>query len=222
MAEAFLGFYELDAAPSRGLTGDFATRLGDATESSGFIDGSLYVRSDTGSVAIVLQYEGGENWMTEGAPGMLLYSADWRSRSSDGRRYRIAGRIRGDGSASDSSFYIVQRFETVPERQGPLVSAVLSYVERFAQPIHGFIDGTAFASLDGTRVAFIMPWAHEAAINALENGEGSLVAMQAHLRLAERHTYESFQRVSYLRAPASRSAAHSPAPATGAARQSAV
>ena len=222
MAEAFLGFYELDAAPARGLTGDFATRLGDATEAPGFIDGSLYVRSDTSSVAILMQYEGGENWMNEGAPGMLLYSADWRSRSADGRRYRYAGQIAGDGnSASDSSFFIVQRFETRPETQARLVEAMLSYIERFAQPINGFISGDAYASVDGTRVAFVMPWAHEAALSALENGAGSLEAMQVHLRLAERHTYESFQRVSYLKAQTDQEEPGEARPAP-ASRQSSV
>lgn len=216
MSEVFLGFYELDAAPSRGLTGDFATRLGDATEAPGFIDGSLYVRSDAGSVAIVLQYDGGENWMTEGVPGMLLYSADWRSRKVDARRYRNAGHLTGDGTAAgDSSFYIVQRFETRPDAQAPMVAAILSYVERFAQPINGFIGGDAYASIDGTRVAFVMPWAHEAALMALENGAGSLEAMQAHLKLSEQHTYESFQRVSYLRAAQSDAAAQTqPEPAS--------
>ncbi len=95
---------------------------------------------------------------------------------------------------------MVQRFETRPDAQAPLVSALLAYTERFAQPIHGFLRGDAFASVDGSRVVFIMPWAHEAALNALENTVGSLEAMQTHLRLAERHTYESFDRVSYLKA----------------------
>lgn len=203
MAEAFLGFYELDAAPSRGLTGDFATRLGMVTDAPGFIDGSLYVRSDTGAIAISISYDGSENWVREGTPGTLLYAADWRSRSTDGRRYRHVGTVAGDGnSLSDSSFYVIQRFETRPESQSALVDALLAYVERFAQPINGFLSGDAFASVDGMRVAFIMPWAHEAALNALENSDGSLEAMQTHLRLSERHIYESFERVSYLVASA--------------------
>ena len=201
MAESFIGFYDLDAAPSRGLTGELATRLGSVTEAPGFIDGSLYVRSDTGAVAIVLQYDGNENWVNEGTPGMLLYAVDWRSRNADGHRYRHAGEVAGDGDAlSDSSFYVVQRFETRPEAQASLVSALIAYTERFAQPIHGFLRGDAFASVDGSRVVFMMPWAHEAALSALENTEGSLEAMQTHLRLAERHTYESFDRVSFLTA----------------------
>ncbi len=200
MAESFIGFYDLDAAPSRGLTGELATRLGSVTDAPGFIDGSLYVRSDTGSVAISLQYDGGETWATEGIPGMLLYAVDWRSRNADGHRYRHAGAIVGGDALSDSSFYVVQRFDTRPEAQAPLVTALLSYTERFAQPIHGFLRGDAYASIDGNRVVFIMPWAHEAALNALESTDGSLEAMQTHLRLAERHSYESFDRVSYLTA----------------------
>ena len=203
MPEAFIGFYELDAAPSRGLTGDFATRLGTATDAPGFIDGSLYVRSDSGSVAIVMQYDGDENWARAGTPGMLLYSADWRSRGADASRYRHAGAIGVEGGVlSDSSFYVVQRFETRQEAQQPLVTALLSYIERFAAPIHGFLRGDAYASIDGSRVVFVMPWAHEAALNALENVAGSLEAMQTHLRLAERHIYESYERVSYLKASA--------------------
>jgi hypothetical protein len=222
MAESFIGFYELDAAPSRGLTGELATRLGTATDAPGFIDGSLYVRSDTGSVAIVIQYDGGEQWVREGTPGTLLYAVDWRSRSADGHRYRHAGAVAGDGSSSsDSSFYVVQRFDTRPEAQAPLVTALLSYTERFAQPIHGFLRGDCYASLDGTRVVFIMPWAHEAALNALESTAGSLDAMQVHLRLAERHTYESFQRVSYLTAVAKEDG-ESPAQSAGAARRTPV
>jgi hypothetical protein len=220
MAESFIGFYELDAAPSRGLTGEFATRLGTATDAPGFIDGSLYVRSDTGSIAIVIQYDGGEEWVHEGSPGTLLYAVDWRSRSADGRRYRHAGEVTGDGSLSDSSFYVVQRFDTRPEAQAPLVAALLAYIERFAQPIHGFLRGDCYASLDGTRVVFIMPWAHEAALNALESTAGSLDAMQIHLRLAERHTYESFQRVSYLTSAAEEDEASTARPADAARRTS--
>jgi heme-degrading monooxygenase HmoA len=209
MAEAYLGFYDLDAAPARGLTGEFATRLGDVTEAPGFIDGSLYVSSAAGGMAIVLQYDGTENWMREGLPGVLLYAADWRSRSSDGRRYRHVRSIAGDGNdANDSSFYVIQRFETQPDLQTKFTESLASYLERFAAPIHGFLSADIFTSLDGTSTTLIMPWAHEAAINALENADGSLEAMQTHLRLTTRHTYESYQRVSYLRA--SRDGAASP------------
>jgi hypothetical protein len=45
--------------------------------------------------------------------------------------------------------------------------------------------------------------------------------MQVHLRLAERHTYESFQRVSYLTAVAKEDG-ESPAQSAGAARRTPV
>ena len=208
MAEAYLGFYELDAAPARGLTGEFATRLGNVTEAPGFIDGSLYARTDTGAMAIVLQYDGAENWMREGLPGMLLYAADWRSRSAFGSRYRYAKTIAGDGNAAnDSSFYVIQRFETQPDVQARFIDALVAYLERYAAPIHGFLSADVFAGVDGTSTALIMPWAHEAAINALENTDGSLQAMQTHLALTTRHAYESYQRISYLRASREPSAA---------------
>jgi hypothetical protein len=203
MSEVYLGFYEIDAAPARGLAGEFATRLGAVSVAPGFIEGALYVRSDTGSIAVVMEYDGEEGWVREGAPGMLLYSADWRSRSADGRSYRPAGSVAGNaGSASDTSFYIFQRFETRPDVQSALVAALLSFVERFAQPINGFLSGDAYASIDGTRVAFVMPWAHEAALSALEHSDGALESMQVHLGLSERHSYESYQRVSYQSARA--------------------
>ena len=214
MARTFIGFYDLDAAPSHGLTGDLATRLGTATETNGFNEGAVYVRSDRGAVAIVIVYEDRDGFEQEDGVGVLLQAADWRSRDSDAHTYNSADTIEGDGdAASDSSFYIVQRFDTKPESQKPLVDALLRYMTDYARPIAGFLGGEAFASLDGTRVVFMMPWAHEAALNALENRDGSLAAMQKHLRLSERHSYGSYQRVSSLRGAA---------PAQAGARQSAT
>ena len=201
MARTFIGFYDLDAAPSHGLTGDLATRLGTATETDGFSEGSVYVRSDRSAVAILIRYDDRDGFEQQDGVGVLLQAADWRSRDSDARSYVSAGTIDGDGdAASDSSFYIVQRFDTKPESQRPLVEAIVQYMSEYARPIAGFLGGEAFASLDGTRVVFVMPWAHEAALNALENRDGSLAAMQKHLRLSDRHTYGSYQRVSFLRA----------------------
>ena len=211
MARTFIGFYDLDASPSHGLTGDLATRLGTATETEGFSEGAVYVRSDRSAVAIVIRYGDRDGFENEGAVGVLLQAADWRSRDSDAHSYESAGTVPGGGDApNDSSFYIVQRFDTKPESQRPLVEAILKYVNDYARPIAGFLGGEAFASRDGTRVVFLMPWAHEAALNALENRDGSLAAMQKHLRLSERHTYGSFQRVSFLRGAAAAGAASRP------------
>lgn len=200
MARTFIGFYDLDASPSHGLTGDLATRLGTATETEGFAEGSVYVRSDRAAVAIVIRYGDRDGFESDGPVGVLLQAADWRSRDADARTYTSAGTVTGNGDvASDSSFYIAQRFDTKPEAQRPLVDAILRYVNDYARPIAGFLGGEAFASVDGTRVVFLMPWAHEAALNALENRDGSLAAMQKHLSLSDRHTYGSYQRVSFLR-----------------------
>jgi hypothetical protein len=205
MSRTLFGFYDLDAAPQRGVTGDLATRLGTATETAGFVDGAIYLRSDTAAIAIQVQYDGEDQWETKGAVAMLLQAANWRSRENDARAYRLARSVPGDGDAvKDSTFYIVQRFLVKAGMQDRLVATICDYTERFAAPIPGFLAGDAFASIDGTRVTFVMPWAHEAALNALENRDGSLAAMQRHLEMSERHGYASYERVSYLRAPAGR------------------
>ncbi len=201
MNRTIFGFYDLDASPQHGLTGDLATRLGAASDGAGFVDGAIYARSDNAAVAIEIQYPDEDGWEARGAAGVLLQAADWRSRDSDVRPYRLARRVEGDGeSASESTFFIVQRFIVKTGMQAALVGAICDHAARYAASIPGFIAGQAFASLDGSRVVFVMPWAHEAALNSLENRPGALAAMQTHLNMSERHIYASYARISYLRA----------------------
>ncbi|MBD5655539.1 MAG: hypothetical protein IAI50_10245 [Candidatus Eremiobacteraeota bacterium] len=205
MSRTLFGFYDLDAAPQHGLAGDLASRLGSATEAAGFIDGAVYVRSDNAAVAIQLQYGDEDGWEERGAVATLLQAADWRSRENDARSYRLVRQVRGDGDdVKDSTFYIVQRFVVKSELQDGFVSAICNYVEHYAAPIPGFLAGDAYASLDGGHIVFVMPWAHESALNSLENREGSLRDMQTHLRMSERHSYASYQRSSFLRATGAR------------------
>jgi hypothetical protein len=212
MSRYFFGFYELDASPQRGLPGELATRLGNATETPGFVDGTLYARTDNFGVAIQVQYGDEDGWEERGPVAVLLQAADWRSRASELGTYRLARRVAGDGDAvKDSTFFIIQRFEVEPRTQNDFVAAIASYTEEFAAPIPGFLAGDAFASLDGTAVVFIMPWAHEAALGSLENRPGSLAAMQKHLRMSKRHVFSSYQRISYLRAEAPEEPAESTA-----------
>jgi hypothetical protein len=199
------GFYDMDASQQRGVPGDLAARLGTASEAEGFVEGAVYVRSDEANVAISLRHPDDDAWRERGAPAMLLQAADWRSRESDAHEYRLARTVAGDDDApSDSAFFIVQRFVVKAGMQDALVRAVCDHAATYAQPIPGFLSAQAYASLDGSRVVFIMPWAHEAALSSLENRDGALAAMQTHLRMSERHIYASYQRVSYLRAQSSR------------------
>jgi hypothetical protein len=201
----FFGFYDMDASQERGVPGDLAERLGTASEADGFVEGAVYVRSDEASVAISLRHADADGWPERGAPAVLLQAADWRSRESDALPYRLARTVAGDGDApGDSTFFIVQRFVVKSGLQDALVRAICDHAATYAQPIPGFLSGEAYASLDGSRVVFIMPWAHEAALSSLENREGALAAMQTHLRMSERHIYASYQRVSFLRAQSSR------------------
>ncbi|MBD5604423.1 MAG: antibiotic biosynthesis monooxygenase [Candidatus Eremiobacteraeota bacterium] len=203
MSRTLFGFYELDASPQRGLPGELATRLGAATETPGFIDGAVFVRSDNFGVAIQARFDGdGEDgaWQKTGGIALLLQAADWRSRASDLATYRLARHVDGDtDTVRDSTFFIVQRFDVPEGRQDEFVDTICAYTEEYAQPIPGFLGGDAYASLDRKHVVFVMPWAHEAALNTLENRAGSLDAMQRHLALSERHSFASYQRVSFLR-----------------------
>jgi len=202
MIRTAFGFYELDASPSHGLPGDLAARLGRASDTPGFVDGSVYVRADNLSLALQLQLDGSaasEDWADNGAVSVLLQAAEWRSRAVDFDTYRYVRGVEGDGEAvHDSAFFIVQRFVLAPAATSAFVDAICTYVDEYARPIPGFIAADAFASLDGSKVVFVMPWAHESALASLENRDGSLAAMQKHLRMSERHSYESYQRVSYL------------------------
>jgi hypothetical protein len=205
MSRTLFGFYELDASPQHGLPGELATRLGTATEAPGFIDGAVFVSSDNFGVAIQAQYDepaaGGEDWAESGGISVLLQAADWRSRSSELGSYRLARHVQGDSDTlKDSTFFIVQRFVVKPSDQATFIDAICDYTQEYAQPIPGFLAGDAYAGVDGTRVVFVMPWEHEAALNTLENRAGSLASMQKHLRMTERHIFSSYQRISYLRA----------------------
>jgi hypothetical protein len=207
------GFFDLDAAPQHGLPGELATRLGLATEDAGFVDGAVYVRSDNLAMAIQVQYDGGDGWEDAGKTAVLLQAADWRSRASDVDRYTFSAGVEGDGDqVKDSTFFIMQRFVVDPADREAFVAAICAYTEEYARPIPGFIGGAAFSSLDGRKVVFIMPWAHEAALGSLENRDGSLAAMQKHLRMSKQHIYASYQRISFLRAAA-------PEPAAARARR---
>ena len=201
MSRTFFGFYDLDASPERGLPGGLATRLGAATETPGFIDGAIYVRSDALGVAIQIQHPDEDGWTSSGSAAMLLQAADWRSRASETASYELVRQVPGDGDAvKDSTFYIVQHFDVAPGSQAAFVDAICAYTEEYAAPIPGFLAGDAFSSVDGKHVVFIMPWAHEAALGSLENRDGSLDAMQKHLAMTDRHVFASYQRISYLRA----------------------
>jgi hypothetical protein len=212
MIRTAFGFYEVDAAPNHGLPGELAGRLGRASETPGFIDGAVYVRADNLSLALQVQLDGAaasEDWADNGAVSVLLQAADWRSRAVDFDTYRYVRGVEGDGEAvRDSAFFIVQRFALAPANAPAFVDAICAYVDAYARPIPGFIAADAFASLDGSKVVFVMPWAHESALASLENRDGSLAAMQKHLRMSERHSFESYQRISYLqRTEASEAAA---------------
>ncbi len=198
MPRTFFGFYDLDASAGRGVSSDLATRLGAATQGDGFLQGCLYVRSDGGSVAIQMRYDGPDDWATHAPQGTLLQAADWRSRNGDGRSYRVVSRVGGDEDAHDAAFFAIQRFETPEGGQAKFADAIRAYYAEYALPIDGFVGGETFASDDGSRVLFLMAWEHEAALNALENRDGSLTAMQTYLHLATRHEYASYERISRL------------------------
>jgi hypothetical protein len=201
MIRTYFGFFDMDASPQHGVAGDLAARLGSASEADGFVDGSVYVRSDNAAVAIELRHAEIDGWHERGLPAVLLQAADWRSRESDARTYRLARSVSGDGDApGDSTFFIVQRFVVKPGRLEEFVHAICDHAATYAAPIPGFLAGEAYASLEGERAVFVMPWAHEAALNSLENREGALEAMQTHLRMTDHHSYASYQRISYLRA----------------------
>jgi hypothetical protein len=203
VARTLFGFYELDASPQHGLPGELATRLGRATETPGLIDGAVYVRSDNLAMAMQVQYVDEDGWENRGAVSLLLQAADWRSRTNELDRYRFVKGVEGDGEqVKDSTFFIMQRFVVEPADCAPFIDALCAYTQEYAQPIPGFIAGDAFASLDDSKVVFVMPWAHEAALSSLENRDGSLTAMQKHLRMSKTHAFSSYQRISYLRGAA--------------------
>jgi hypothetical protein len=201
MSRTAIAFFELDATPHRGVPSELAERLGALTGVAGYREGALYVRPDHDAVAIQVAFDGDDRWLEGPAPMLLIEGAHWRSRSADVRTYRAVGRIAGDESPADESFFVVQRFVVQPEKVERLTTALARYIERFMVGIAGFQGAHLFASDDAQRVVAVMPWAFEAAVAALETRAGSLAAMQELFALAERHVYESFERISHMLAP---------------------
>ncbi len=202
-----MGFYELDAAPQRGFTGTLAERLGAATGDPDFIDGSLFVRSDNAAVVISLQHDSSEEaWLDRPLVAALIQSAEWRSRAYDLRGYRTLTHPSG-GAIPDEAVFTIQSFDTPAAAQNELTSALVAFVQRFARPISGFLDSEILASEDGARSVWIAPWAHEAALAALETPE-SFSAMRGFTRLASQRAFGTFERVSYVRGARGGATAH--------------
>ncbi|MGP6156466.1 MAG: antibiotic biosynthesis monooxygenase [Vulcanimicrobiaceae bacterium] len=196
-----LAFFELDATPHRGLPSELAERLGTLTDVAGFVEGALYVRPDHDAIAIEVVFEGEDPWLEGHAPLNLIEGANWRSRSSDVRTYRLGARVEGTESPGDESVFITQRFVVRPEMTDRLVEAFQNYAEAFMVDITGFQGADVFVSDDGRRVAVLMPWAYEAALTALEAKAGSLASMGDMFGLADGHVYESFERISHMLPP---------------------
>jgi hypothetical protein len=193
-----LAFFELDATPHRGLPSELAERLGGLTDVAGFVEGALYLRPDHDAVALEVVFEGEDSWLEDHASVRLIEGGNWRSRTSDVRTYRLAARVEGTELAGDESVFITQRFFVHPEMTERLVEAFQNYAECFMVDIPGFQGADVFVSDDGQRVVALTPWAYEAALLALEAKPGSLVALGDMFGLAERHVYESFERISHM------------------------
>lgn len=198
MPTTVLGFYDLDAAPQRGITSVLAERLGAATRDPDFVDGALFVRSDHSAIAISLQHDSSdEAWLERPLVAGLMQGAGFRSRSSDVRSYRTVAA--GTGAAiPDEAVFTIQRFDLAGATQNSLTDALQNFVRDFAQPISGFLDSEILASQDGARVIWIAPWGHEAALAAIETPE-SFSAMRAFQQLWQQRAFATFDRVSYVR-----------------------
>ncbi len=198
VSTTFLGFYDLDASPQRGLQGFLAERLGAATVDPDFIEGALFVRSDDGAVALSLRHDSDDAaWLERPLIATLIQSADFRSRTADVRSYRTSSGFSGVAIPDDAVFTI-QRFDVPPAAQQALTAALESFVDAFARPILGFLDSEILASNDGERTVWVAPWAHEAALAALET-PASFAAMRTFARLAPQRVFGTFDRVSYVR-----------------------
>lgn len=199
MPTTVLGFYELDAAPQRGVTSVFAERLGAATRDPDFIDGALFLRSDHAAVALSLQHRSSdEAWLERPLVAGLIEAAGFRSRSSEVRSYRTVAAASG-ASIPDEAVFTIQRFDLAPTMQPPLIDALQGFVRDFAQPISEFLDSEILASQDGVSVVWIAPWGHEAALAAIETPQ-SFSAMRAFAQFWQRRAFATFERVSYVRA----------------------
>ena len=200
-SRTLLAFFELDATPHRGLPSELAERLGGLTDVAGFVEGALYLRPDHDAVALEIVFEGEDPWLEGHAPVHLIEGANWRSRASDVRTYRLAARVEGGEVVGDESVFIAQRFFVRPEMVERLVESFQNFAECFMVDIDGFQGADVFASDDGQRVVALTAWAYEAGLAALEAKPGSLVAMSDMFGFAEAHVYESFERVSHMLAP---------------------
>ena len=140
-------------------------------------------------------------WTAGTSPASVPARNDMTTAAASTRGSSRALAAWGDESPADESFFVVQRFVVLPEKVERLTTALARYIERFMVGIAGFQGADLFARDDGQRVVAVMPWAFEAAIAALETRPGSLAAMQELFALAERHIYESFERISHMLAP---------------------
>ncbi len=198
MSTTFLGFYDLDASPQHGLQGFLAERLGAATSDPDFIEGALFVRSDNAAIALSLRHDSHDAaWLERPLIATLIQSAEFRSRTADGRSYRTAAAFSG-AAIPDGAVFTIQRFDVPSAAQAQLTGALEAFVEAFARPILGFLDSQILASTDGQRAVWVAPWAHEAALAALET-PASFEAMRTFTRLAPQRSFGTFDRVSNVR-----------------------
>ena len=201
MSRTFLGFYDLDAAPQHGVTGDLATRLGAATSDPGFVDGAVYVRSDNAAVAVQLQHPDEDGWEDRGNAAVLLQAADWRSRRATREPYRLARQVPGDGDpVTDSTFYIVQRFVVKPDVQATLVETIARIPNASQLRSQDFSQAMRSRAWTERASSSSCPGRTRPRFNRSKISDGSLAAMQSIYDSSEHHSYASFERVSYLRA----------------------
>ena len=192
-------FYDIDAAPEHSVADDLAERLGGVTDVAGFIDGAVFVRSDEAAVVVQLQYDGGDEWIAQTEVAAILDAAEWRSRTSETAAYRSVRVFESGGDEpSDASVFVVQRFAVAPASATAFLSALGAYVEKYPQLVTGFLGATLFASTAAQGVVLLTAWAYEAGLTALET-PASLAAMHSYRDLAERQSFATYQRVSYLR-----------------------
>lgn len=69
----------------------------------------------------------------------------------------------------DDAFTQVVRFEVAPEKQGPLIAAIVAEVERWVRRRPGFVSSTFHASHDGRSVLNYAQWRSEADFLAFTN-----------------------------------------------------
>ncbi len=194
-----LAFYDIDAAPEHSVADDLAERLGGVTDLAGFIDGAIFVRSDTAAVMVQLQHDGGDEWIAQPEVAAILDAAEWRSRTSETAAYHTVRVFESGGDEpSDGSVFVVQRFAVTSTSAREFLAALEAYVEKYPQAVTGFLGATLFASNRPDRAVLVTAWAYEAGLTALET-PASLAAMHSYRDLAEQQSFGTYQRVSYLR-----------------------